>query len=57
MEQQMNKEIQAGALLDHLQAHFTHRGDLVLSESEQYGVYLVLDRLRELLDDVPAVSE
>ncbi len=57
MEEQSNQVIQAGALLDHLQAHFTHRGDLVLSESEQYGVYLVLDRLRELLGDVPAVSE
>jgi len=51
MEQQANRNIQAGALLDHLQAHFTHRGDLVLSESEQYGVYLILDQLRELLDE------
>lgn len=57
MEQQSNQIIQAGALLDHLQAHFTHRGDLVLSESEQYGVYLILDRLRELLDDTPQASE
>lgn len=57
MDSQSNQIIQAGALLDHLQAHFTHRGDLVLSESEQYGVYLILDRLRELLDDAPQASD
>jgi|GEM_PF-5294998 len=57
MDSQSNQIVQAGALLDHLQAHFTHRGDLVLSESEQYGVYLILDRLRELLDDAPQASD
>ncbi|MCV6587653.1 MAG: hypothetical protein OIF57_01305 [Marinobacterium sp.] len=49
MEQQTERMARVAALIDHLQAHFAHRGNLVLSESEQYGVCLILDQLKELL--------